>query len=401
MTGTPAPPAEMDRAVADLPRYGITDPADIAAFRSAYGNASTETLRAAVPPLGTGETPGPDRITAVRAGLVDGMNHMSGARLKARFGDGQMDDATADALAAQMYREGTPPVNPDSNPPPSLAAMWAGRSGVDSRIDALQPVSPATSLSRSDPAVQTLMANTVSYYRPAAADRIGGLFPAGTYYANNPAGRGHRSSDANLYLINNGVYDSPSGLRSIVRTPPPAAGGTDPLASGVTSFSTTLGTGTGTAASPLRRGLEERLGRANPQGVDTTGWNQQQLQAYTLERYRRGNAVEDRVAGENMTREGWAFQRAQSREANRHAMGMAYLNQYFAEKNQKSQFAQNLATQAFNQNLQLAHSQIQQINQLTQQQIQAISQITAALLQAGTPNPMQIVLGMLGGGGRR
>lgn len=404
-SGPPAPAAEMDRAVADLGRYGITDPQDIAAFRAAYGNASTETLRTVVPPLGAGETPTAARASEVRRGLVDGMVHMSGSRLKARFGTGQMDDATADALAAQMYREGSPAVNPDGDPPPSLAAVWGAHTAVDARIDGLQPQPPATTLSRSDPSVAPIMASATSYYRDAATARLDPTFAAanpGHYGGTAAARRTRRATDTNLYLVHNGVYDSPAGLRSIARTPRPATGAADPLAGGVTSFTTTLGTGTGASASPLRRGLEERLGRVSPTGVDTSGpgWTAQARQQFEVERWRRGNTVEDRVAGENMTREGWAHQTRERLAGERHAMGMAFLNQHFTEKNTRQQFVNNLTSQFANSGMQLMQSQIQMMNQLTLQQLQAMYQVNAQLLAQGTPKPFDIVMGMLQGGRR-
>lgn len=393
----------MDRAVADLGRYGITDPQDVAAFRAAYGNASTATLRSVVPPLGAGETPSAERQAEVRRGLVDGMVHMSGSRLRGRFGEGQMDEGTADALAAQMYRETTPSVDPDGANPPSLAQMWAAHSAVDARIDGLQPQPPATTLSRTDPSVSPIMASATSYYRGAATERLDPTFAAanpGHYGGTAAARRTRRASDTNLYLIHNGVYDSPAGLRSIARTPRPAAGAADPLSGGVTSFTTTLGTGTGAAASPLRRGLEERLGRVSPTGVDTTGWNQQQRQAFEVERWRRGNTVEDRVAGESMTREGWAHQTHERLEGERHARGMAAMQQYYTEKNNRTQFLNNLTSQFANAGMQLMQSQVQMMNQLTLQQLQAMYQVNAQLIAQGTPKPFDIVMGMLQGGRR-
>lgn len=400
-SGPPAPPAEMDRAVADLGRYGITDPQDIAAFRAAYGNASTETLRATVPPLGAGETPTAARSAEVRRGLVDGMVHRSGERFRGRFAPGDMDSATADAVTAQMYRDAG--VNPDSDPPPSLAQVWGAHSTVDTRIDGLQPTSPATTLSRTDAAVAPLMASATTYYRDQAVTRLGDSFGRAnpTYYrGTTAAGRGHRSTDANLYLIHNGVYDSPAGLRGIARTPRPAAGGTDPLDSGVSSFSTSLGTGT--PPSTFRRNLEERHGRVSPTGVDTSGpgWTPALRQQFEVERWRRGNTVEDRVAGENMTREGWAHQTRERLAGERHAMGMAYLNQHFTEKNTQQQFLNNLTSQFANAGMQLMQSQIQMMNQLTLQQLQAMYQINANLIAQGTPKPFDIVMGMLQGGRR-
>jgi hypothetical protein len=419
------PPSEA-RAMAD--QYG-----SVAEFRAAAGIPTEGRVNYSDLPAGTGATSARNERTRaadeLRGRVADRMVHNEGARIYGMFAPGEITREDADAMAAQMYRRSG--VDPDQRPPASdlISRMEIAStrtsptepSPIDREMTALRgssiqppnPNNPSTGLHRDSVSVRSLHEATTNYYSSAATRTLAPMFGSVTppptppgYYADNPAGRAHRTADASLYLVHRGIERSPGALRGIVRAP---ASDTQPS---VNTFAASLGTtGPGRTPTETRRGLETRLASDPSRTPDTSGWPAPERRAYdrSIAEMRtragidaeaatvaHGRAVSLREMDHNL---GMERERIGREETFRFDAARAAMNHDLQMRLQHDQQINQLMQNVANHGMQMTQSQIQQLNQLTLQQLQSINQTTSQLLQAGSPRPFDIVAQMLGGGG--
>ena len=434
--------AEWQSATADVASYYGIPTSEAEAMAHQYGSVAEFRTAAAIPTegrvnhadlpaTGTGRTERIAARDALRGRVADRMVEREGERIYGMFHPGEITRDDANAMAAQMFRRNG--VDPDRRPPAddmisrmeiaSTRTSATEPSPMDREMTALRGTSiqpPNTSdlrsgLHRDDAGVRSLMEATTNHYSSAAtlalAPGFGSVTPPPTppgYYANNPAGRAHRTADASLYLVHRGIERNPGALRGIARTPP------SELQPSINTFASSLGTtGPGRTPTETRRGLETRLASDPSRTPDTTGWPATERRAYERSisemRTRAGIDAEAATVAHGRTVSlrqmdhelGMERERVGREEGFRYDLARSAANHELQMRQQHDQQLNQLFQNMTNHGMQIMQSQIQHINNLTTDQLRQINQTTTALIQAGSPRPFDIVAQMLGGGGGR